>query len=116
MLCMAKSDKIARWESQVRKGFLDFVVLICLQSNRLYGYELIVRLKKSASLEISEGTIYPLLNRMAKDDLIESEWVEMQTGIPRKYYSLTSSGRETLASMKLSWKRFSQSVERLLDD
>ncbi len=112
---MSNEEKIFKWESLVRKGMLDFIVLIILQNQRLYGYELIIRLKKSAGLEVSEGTIYPLLNRMAKDDLIESEWVEMATGMPRKYYHLTPTGHETLAAMKLAWRSFSQSVEGLLE-
>ncbi len=112
---MRDEGKISRWESQVRKGVLDFVVLICLEDTRLYGYELIIRLKQKAGLDVSEGTIYPLLNRMAKDDLVAAEWVEMPTGMPRKYYHLTREGRETLADMKIGWRRFTSSVDTLLE-
>jgi len=112
---MSQVKRIAKWESQVRKGVLDFVVLICLQGERLYGYDLISKLKQRAGLDVSEGTIYPLLNRMAKDGLIEAEWVEMPTGMPRKYYHLTPKGRETLKGMKVAWLRFTTSVDGLLE-
>ena len=112
---MSTNEKISKWESQVRKGVLDFIVLVCLDGDRFYGYELICQLKKSIRMDVSEGTIYPLLNRLAKDGLIEAEWVEMQTGIPRKYYHLTPKGSETLVGMKSAWKRFSHSVDELLE-
>ncbi len=112
---MSDGDKIAKWESQVRKGALDFVVMICLENSRLYGYELICRLKEDAGLTISEGTIYPLLSRLSKEDLIESEWVEMPTGMPRKYYRLTPAGSEVLVDMKSAWKRFVDSIGGLLE-
>ena len=112
---MDMDAKILKWESQVRKGVLDFIVLIFLDSEKHYGDELICKLKETAGLQVSEGTIYPLLNRLAKDALISSEWVEMQTGMPRKYYRLTPKGRKTLIGMKQAWKRFSLSVDDLLE-
>jgi len=111
---MASADKIAKWESQVRKGSLDFIVMVLLEKEQLYGYDLILRLEKSAGLQVSEGTIYPLLSRMAKEELVESEWVTMKTGMPRKYYRLTSTGKKTLKQMKTAWKQFSLSIEKLL--
>ena len=61
-----KDAWIGNWESQVRKGMLDFIILLCLQKREFYGYELIKLIKKASELDISEGTIYPLLNRLKR--------------------------------------------------
>ena len=67
-------------------------------------------------MDISEGTIYPLLNRLKKDELIASRWVEMETGIPRKYYHITEKGLQTLKDMKVSWGKFTSSLNLLIED
>ena len=104
---------IDKWESQVRKGTLEFIILLYLQNKQYYAYELIIDIKKTISMDISEGTIYPLLNRLKKEGLISSKWIEMETGIPRKYYSIEEMGSEILGSMKISWGELSESVTKL---
>jgi PadR family transcriptional regulator PadR len=107
---------IVKWESQVRKGMLDFIVLLCLEKQEYYGYELVRATKTTAELDISEGTIYPLLNRLKNEGLITSRWVEMEAGIPRKYYRLTAKGRSLLPEMKASWQQLGVSLHRLMED
>ena len=111
-----KETHLSNWESQVRKGTLDFIILLCLQRQEQYGYEMITTIKSVAGMNISEGTIYPLLNRLKKDELIESRWVEMETGIPRKYYQITEKGLQTLKAMKVSWDKFIASLRLLIED
>jgi len=111
-----KGTLLSNWESQVRKGTLDFIILLCLRKQERYGYEMIKTIKSVTGMNISEGTIYPLLNRLKKDDLIESHWVEMETGIPRKYYRITEKGLETLKEMKESWVQFTASLGLLSED
>ncbi len=111
---MVNDEKITKWESQVRKGMLDFIILICLAKQEFYGYELIKKIKEIAEINVSEGTIYPLLNRLKKDELIISKWVEMDTGIPRKYYQITEKGENILAGMKRAWGKFSTSIDQLM--
>lgn len=113
---MAKDEKIAKWESQVRKGMLDFIILICLAKREFYGYELIKRIKVIAEINVSEGTIYPLLNRLKKEKLINSRWIEMGTGIPRKYYKITDRGAKILSGMKELWNKFRLSIDQLLEE
>jgi PadR family transcriptional regulator PadR len=113
---MAKDEKIAKWESQVRKGMLDFIILMCLAKQEFYGYELIKRIKDIAEINVSEGTIYPLLNRLKKEGLIASRWVEMESGIPRKYYQITTKGENILPGMKEAWKKFSLSIDQLMEE
>ena len=106
---------IGNWESQVRKGMLDFIILLCLRKREYYGYELIKAIKAAAELDISEGTIYPLLNRLKKENLVSSRWEEKDSGIPRKYYAITEKGRAALAEAGESWRRFNASLERLVE-
>jgi len=111
-----KGSFLGKWESQVRKGTLDYIILLCLKKREQYGYEMIKTIKSIAGMNISEGTIYPLLNRLKKDGLISSRWVEMETGIPRKYYQITEKGHKTLKEMKVSWDQFNNSLTLLSED
>jgi len=65
-----------------------------LYHERHYGYSLVRVLSESGSISLKEGTIYPILARLDRDGLVRSEWVESDQGPPRKYYALTSSGRQ----------------------
>ena len=105
---------ITKWESQLRKGTLDFIILHYLKEKEYYGYELINDIKQSISMRLSEGTIYPLLNRLKKEGLISSKWVEMETGVPRKYYKITEAGKKTLKDMKISWEQLNRSLQKLM--
>ena len=93
-------DFVNNWNSQVKKGTLSFIVLNILKSKEYYGYELIDKIRTLTNIEIAEGTLYPLMNRLKKENLVESNWVEQETGIPRKYYSITREGKETLMEMR----------------
>jgi len=111
-----KGTLLSNWESQVRKGTLDFIILLCLRKQERYGYEMIKTIKSVTGMNLSEGTIYPLLNRLKKDELITSRWVEMETGIPRKYYWITEKGQDTLKEMEKSWAQFAASLSLLSED
>lgn len=115
-MTLKKDAWIENWESQVRKGMLDFIILLCLRKREYYGYELIKTIKAASELEISEGTIYPLLNRLKKEELVTSRWEEKESGIPRKYYGITAKGRAALAEVKNSWLKLDASLARLLED
>lgn len=108
------NEFIEKWQSQVKKGTLSFIVLLVLKEKELYGYELIEKIKGLTSIEISEGTLYPLMNRLKTDALLESKWVEQETGIPRKYYFLTQSGEKTLEEMKKQWADLQITIKKLL--
>ena len=104
---------IAKWQSQVKKGTLTFIILNVLQNNEFYGYEFIEEVKKLTKIEIAEGTFYPLMNRLKKENLVTSKWVEQESGIPRKYFSLTDIGKETLEQMKDYWEDLSSSIKKI---
>jgi len=105
---------LEKWQSQVKKGTLSFIVLLVLKENELYGYELIEKIKLLTNIEIAEGTLYPLMNRLKTDNLLESKWVEQKTGIPRKYYFLTETGKKTLEEMKNQWNELQQTLTKLI--
>ena len=99
---------------QLRKGSLELAVLASLWEGRLYGLEILRRLENDSDLIVAEGTVYPLLSRLKALGLIESEWVESDSGHPRKYYWLTSPGRQQALEMARIWRRFSASLSDLL--
>jgi len=107
------SEFVRKWQSQVKKGTLAFILLNILKDNEFYGYELIEQVKKYTTIEIAEGTLYPLMNRLKKEELVSSKWVEQTSGIPRKYYQLTPSGYSTLAEMNAYWQDLETSIKKL---
>ena len=106
-----KNDFLQKWKSQIKRGTLSFIVLSELSGKELYGYELIENIKNRTAIEIAEGTLYPLMNRLKKESLLESKWVEQPTGIPRKYYFLTEEGKEMLANMQAYWNELEKSLK-----
>ena len=112
---MLKNDKAhGNWESQVRKGMLDFIILLSLRSKERYGYEMIKTIKSIVGMDISEGTIYPLLNRLSKEELISSNWRVVENTIPRKYYQITEKGFHSLHNMENFWEQFVSSIHDLI--
>lgn len=78
-------------KSQMRKGMLEYCILLLLHREPSYASDIILNLKE-AKLIVVEGTLYPLLTRLKNDDLLSYEWVESTQGPPRKYYRLTPKG------------------------
>jgi len=87
------AEPLDNWEAQIRKGWLEVAILATLWSGRLYGLEIIRALEERSDLVVAEGTVYPVLTRLRNDGLVDAEWEESDSGHPRKYYSLTASGR-----------------------
>jgi PadR family transcriptional regulator PadR len=110
----AAADDLKKWASQIRKGSLEMCLLGVLADEARYGFEIVQNLGTSDGLAISEGTLYPLLNRLQNEGLIEASWQESPNGPPRKYYSLTASGREAFARMREEWRRHAGAVEAIL--
>ncbi len=104
-----------RWEAQLRKGALEMAALASLWRGRLYGLEIVRFLENHSQLTLAEGTIYPILSRLKDEGMLSSEWVEAEAGHPRKYYSLTSAGRQRLRLMAEAWTSFSGGLSRLLE-
>ena len=101
--------------SQLRRGTVEYCVLALLRDGERYGFELVRELSESAGLVTSEGTIYPLLSRLRKDQLVTTTWRESESGPPRRYYRLTESGHTALATFVKDWARFRDSVDTILN-
>lgn len=99
-----------RWQKQLKKGTLEFLVLLCLEEHEYYGYSLVQRLKALANIDVAEGTIYPLLNRLERDECIKSRWQIMDAGPARKYYQITAEGRDMASKMNVAWESISRSI------
>jgi PadR family transcriptional regulator PadR len=104
-----------RWEAQLRKGAVEMAALASLWQGRLYGLEILRFLETHSQMALAEGTIYPVLNRLKAEGLLTSEWVEAEAGHPRKYYSLTETGRDRLRQMAAAWTSFSRGLSRLIE-
>lgn len=99
-------------KSQMRKGMLEYCVMLLLRHQPLYAADIITRLK-DANMIVVEGTLYPLLNRLKKDALLKYEWQESTQGPPRKYYALTDEGLYLLQQLDASWQELSLTVKIL---
>ncbi len=97
---------------QLKKGVMDMLVLALLTQQDRYGYEIVSTI--SEYIEISEGTIYPLFNRLKKEKYVETYLKESTTGPSRKYYHITDAGREAYMGMRREWNEFSGGVNILL--
>lgn len=103
-----------KWISQLKKGSLSLIVLSILNRNKeCYGYELITEIKRLTDIEIAEGTLYPLLVRLKNENLVGYNWVEQDSGIPRKYYKITEEGKSTFQAMKDYWNNLNQTLNSL---
>ena len=100
-------------KSQMRKGFLEFPVLLIVGAKPTYAPDILKELKK-ANLLVVEGTLYPLLSRLKRFNLLEYSWEESRSGPPRKMYTITKNGREVLSILEKSWKSLDASVNTLI--
>jgi PadR family transcriptional regulator, regulatory protein PadR len=100
--------------SQLRRGVLEYCVLALLRDGPRYGVELVRDLGSADAMVTSEGTIYPLLSRLRRDELVETSWQESPSGPPRRYYALTADGRRALAEFTAEWANFRDAVEHFI--
>lgn len=96
-------------KSQMRKGMLEYCILLLLHKEQSYASDIIQRLKE-ARLIVVEGTLYPLLTRLKNDGLLSYEWIESSQGPPRKYYRLTPDGELFLKELETSWRELNETV------
>ncbi len=96
--------------TQLRKGILELAVLGSLHHESHYGYSLIRSISGESELDITEGTVYPILSRLLKEELIKAEWVESNQGPPRKYYSLTPKGERAYEILMAEFNKLASVV------
>lgn len=99
-------------QSQMRKGILEYCTLLLLSNQDMYASDIIQNLK-DAKMIVVEGTLYPLLMRQKNAGLLTYRWEESTQGPPRKYYSITESGKEFLSELDHSWNELIETVKTL---
>lgn len=105
---------IEEWKSQIKRGTLEYCILLMLSKKTYYGYEILQELSKYPIITTKESTIYPLLRRLLKEEYLSSSWQETTEGLPpRKYYSLTASGEQYLKAMSNEWDNLLNAISDL---
>lgn len=100
--------------AQFKKGILEICVLVLLNKQDHYGYELVQKI--SDKIQISEGSMYPLLRRLTKEGYFTTYYQESTGGPARKYYKLTDLGRNYLEQQLKEWQAFSNAVDQLIKE
>lgn len=106
------NELIEQKQAQMRKGLIEFCILLAIADGRIYASEIINKLK-AADLLLVEGTLYPLLSRLRTQGLLTYDWEESPAGPPRKYYQLTVAGETTLRELKKTWTSLKTSINKL---
>ncbi len=107
-----QSPLTTQTETQMRKGMIVYCVLLLCKDGKVYSSDIIRKLH-AAELIVVEGTLYPLLNRLARDKLLAYEWQESEQGPPRKYYWLTDDGQAMLRALQQSYHRLHRALNAL---
>jgi PadR family transcriptional regulator PadR len=103
-------------ERELKRGTLELIVLHLLERGEAYGFEIVAMLtdRTNGAIEISDGTLYPVLYRLERAGSVTVRWETPERGVPRKYYRLTDAGREELRLLADEWTTFAKAMERLL--
>jgi len=96
----------------IRKGLLEFLILRIISADKVYVADML-KLLGNTEFATQEGTLYPLLSKMRRENLVDYEWRESETGPPRKYYSLTAKGRSQLTDLNEYWKLINDTISDL---
>ncbi len=99
-------------KSQMRKGYLEYCILLILKKKPAYTSDIITELK-DAKLIVVEGTLYPLLTRLKNGGLLDYRWEESTQGPPRKYYEMTSDGQSFLQELENAWDEINHVVNKI---
>lgn len=99
-------------KSQMRKGYLEYCILLILKEKPSYASDIITELK-DAKLIVVEGTLYPLLTRLKNAELLDYRWEESTQGPPRKYYEMTEKGLLFLDELEKAWDEINHVIRRL---
>lgn len=108
----------AKYETQMKKGVLDMLVLKLLEEDAKYGYQIISELSEKSNdrFLLKEGTLYPILYRLEDDKYVESRWSEASgKKVPRKYYVITDAGRNALKEIQALWSDINRSAAMIME-
>ncbi|MBC7983588.1 MAG: PadR family transcriptional regulator [Candidatus Obscuribacterales bacterium] len=98
--------------TSIRKGLLEYLVLKIIATDKVYVADMLGKLNDTEFVT-QEGTLYPLLSKLRRENLVDYEWRESEAGPPRKYYELTKKGAAMLAELNAYWKRINNTINQL---
>ena len=110
----SQTMKVENTQVQMRKGILEYCILEIIARGEVYASDMLEELT-SAKMIVVEGTLYPLLTRLKNAGLLDYSWVESTSGPPRKYYTLTPTGREFLGQLRLTWAELVDSTTFIIN-
>ena len=108
-------DQNAKWDAQLRKGTLELAVLAALEHEAKYGLELLNYFRTFDTMQLTEGTLYPLLDRLKREGALSASWQQEGEQRPRKYYALTDNGHKKLHQLRDRWQRSVTDLQQLLN-
>jgi PadR family transcriptional regulator PadR len=116
MLGVTRGDERRSIERELKRGSLELIVLHLLSPGEAYGYEIVSKLTEqtNGSLEVTDGTLYPVLYRLERAGYVAVRWETPERGVPRKYYRLTDEGCDELQRLREEWTTFAKAMARLL--
>lgn len=100
--------------NQYKKGVVELCILSLLSRGDSYGYDVSDMLTRH--MDLSEGAVYPILRKLKDDGLVSTYLSETSGGPPRKYYTLTRTGRQVYEQEKRDWLEFARTIEKLLEE
>ncbi|MFJ5622376.1 PadR family transcriptional regulator [Peribacillus loiseleuriae] len=97
-----------KFNRELVKGSTSLIILQLLHEKDMYGYQLVKELEKRSNLKLSvkEGTLYPALHKLEKQEYVETYWEMQEKGPDRKYYRITDAGKEVLSEKQKEWEQF----------
>lgn len=108
-----KIDPLVNAQSQMKKGILEFCILHVISRGEIYSSDIIKELKE-AKIIVVEGTLYPLLSRLRKAELLAYSWKESSAGPPQKHYSLSPTGIVFLEKLNQTWIELVESTNHVI--
>ncbi len=109
-----KDMDLENTQVQMRKGVLEFCILSIISRGEVYASDMLGELT-GAKIMIVEGTLYPLLTRLRKAELVDYKWVESVSGPPRKYFMITEKGQDFLNNLKNTWNELVSSTNHIIN-
>jgi PadR family transcriptional regulator PadR len=111
-----RDDERRGIERELKRGSLELIVLHLLAPGEAYGYEIVSKLtaETNGALEVTDGTLYPVLYRLERAGFVQVRWETPARGVPRKYYRLTEAGQIELGLLEKDWNEFAKAMSDLL--
>ena len=104
------------YHKELLKGNTETLLLSLLADEAMYGYRIVKEMERRSSgyFQFKEGTLYPALHRLNEAGLVQGDWRDVESGVPRRYYTITAKGRTVLEERQTEWQRFSRAVNSVM--